>query len=61
MISVDVSSDMEILRGFQKQMAYIQRDAVWWLHGVVPKMMSVKPSDYMHWLDLHVDDSWEIK
>lgn len=37
-----------MLQNFQNQIAFVQRDAVWWLHGVVPKIMSVKPSEYLH-------------
>lgn len=43
-------SDLEILRSFQSQIAAIQRDAVWWLHTVVPTISKVGAKDYVHWL-----------
>lgn len=42
-------SDLEALRSFQNQIAAIQRDAVWWLHSVVPTISKVGPKDYVHW------------
>ncbi|KAK2190119.1 hypothetical protein NP493_86g01019 [Ridgeia piscesae] len=42
--------DTEQLRTFQKQIATIQRDAIWWLHTVVPKMFDCKSADYIHCL-----------
>lgn len=42
-------SDLEVLRAFQNQMAAIQRDAVWWLHTVVPSISKLGPKDYVHW------------
>ena len=49
--SVTLSSpaDLEALRSFQNQMAAIQRDAVWWLHTVVPSVSKLAPRDYAHW------------
>lgn len=41
--------DLEVLRSFQNQIAAIQRDAVWWLHTVVPTISKVGPKDYVHW------------
>lgn len=38
-----------MLRAFQNQIAAIQRDAVWWLHSVVPTISKVGPKDYVHW------------
>lgn len=43
-------SDLEGLRSFQNQIAAIQRDAVWWLHTVVPTISKVGAKDYVHWL-----------
>ena len=42
-------ADQGILRKFQNQIAIIQRDAVWWLHSVVPMMITGKLTDYAHW------------
>ena len=42
-------SDLEGLRSFQNQIAAIQRDAVWWLHTVVPTISKVGAKDYVHW------------
>uniref|UniRef100_A0A3Q2GA51 Integrator complex subunit 1 n=1 Tax=Cyprinodon variegatus TaxID=28743 RepID=A0A3Q2GA51_CYPVA len=33
--------NLEVLRSFQNQIASIQRDAVWWLHSVVPTISKV--------------------
>ncbi|XP_022109567.1 integrator complex subunit 1-like isoform X2 [Acanthaster planci] len=38
--------DMDVLRGFQNQASVMQRDAVWWLHTVVPKMFKVNQQDF---------------
>lgn len=38
-----------MLRSFQNQIAAIQRDAVWWLHTVVPSISKLAPKDYVHW------------
>lgn len=45
----DFGSDLEVLRAFQNQIAAIQRDAVWWLHTVVPSISKLGPKDYVHW------------
>lgn len=42
-------SDLEVLRSFQNQIAAIQRDAVWWLHSVVPTISKLGAKDYVHW------------
>ncbi|XP_065116312.1 integrator complex subunit 1 isoform X1 [Paramisgurnus dabryanus] len=42
--------NLESLRAFQNQIAAIQRDAVWWLHSVVPTISKVGPKDYVHCL-----------
>ncbi|XP_051995791.1 integrator complex subunit 1 [Xyrauchen texanus] len=42
--------NLEVLRAFQNQIAAIQRDAVWWLHSVVPTISKVGPKDYVHCL-----------
>ncbi|KAK0140526.1 Integrator complex subunit 1 [Merluccius polli] len=41
--------NLEVLRSFQNQIAAIQRDAVWWLHTVVPSISKVGAKDYVHW------------
>ncbi|KAM7371875.1 hypothetical protein PAMP_009079 [Pampus punctatissimus] len=40
--------NLEVLRSFQNQIAAIQRDAVWWLHTVVPTISKVGAKDYVH-------------
>lgn len=55
-------SDLEVLRSFQNQIAAIQRDAVWWLHTVVPSISKLAPKDYVHWYgpgSLRLDDAPE--
>ena len=47
-----VFSDIEVLYNFQQQVAIIQRDAIWWMHTVVPKFAEPKASDYVSWLVL---------
>ncbi|XP_028310866.1 integrator complex subunit 1 [Gouania willdenowi] len=42
--------NLEVLRSFQNQIASIQRDAVWWLHSVVPTISKVVAKDYVHCL-----------
>nr|XP_043906794.1 integrator complex subunit 1 isoform X1 [Solea senegalensis]XP_043906795.1 integrator complex subunit 1 isoform X1 [Solea senegalensis] len=42
--------NLEGLRSFQNQIASIQRDAVWWLHTVVPTISKVGAKDYVHCL-----------
>ncbi|XP_023372276.1 integrator complex subunit 1 isoform X1 [Otolemur garnettii] len=42
--------NLEVLRSFQNQIAAIQRDAVWWLHTVVPSISKLSPKDYVHCL-----------
>uniref|UniRef100_A0A8C6XX02 Integrator complex subunit 1 n=1 Tax=Naja naja TaxID=35670 RepID=A0A8C6XX02_NAJNA len=42
--------DLEGLRAFQNQIAAIQRDAVWWLHTVVPSITKLAPKEYIHCL-----------
>ncbi|XP_063286495.1 integrator complex subunit 1 [Pelobates fuscus] len=41
---------LDLLRSFQNQIAAIQRDAVWWLHTVVPSISKLSPKDYVHCL-----------
>lgn len=48
-MSLPTSPDLEVLRTFQNQIAAIQRDAVWWLHTVVPSISKLAPKDYVHW------------
>ncbi|XP_062264051.1 integrator complex subunit 1 isoform X1 [Platichthys flesus] len=43
-------SHLDILKSFQNQIASIQRDAVWWLHTVVPTISKVGAKDYVHCL-----------
>nr|XP_015804103.2 integrator complex subunit 1 isoform X1 [Nothobranchius furzeri]XP_054596128.1 integrator complex subunit 1 isoform X1 [Nothobranchius furzeri] len=42
--------NLEVLRSFQNQIASIQRDAVWWLHTVVPTISKITAKDYVHCL-----------
>lgn len=48
-VTVLYPADLEVLRSFQNQIAAIQRDAVWWLHTVVPSISKLAPKDYVHW------------
>ena len=41
--------DLEALHQYRQQVAVIERDAVWWLHTIVPKYFDIKPSDYVNW------------
>ncbi|XP_072029946.1 integrator complex subunit 1-like isoform X2 [Amphiura filiformis] len=38
--------DMDILRSFQTQACVMQRDAIWWLHTVIPNMFSVNQQEF---------------
>ncbi|XP_048575697.1 integrator complex subunit 1 [Nematostella vectensis] len=38
--------DLSVLHQFQKNVSTIQRDAVWWLHTVVPKMFNLTAKEY---------------
>ncbi|VDI74206.1 integrator complex subunit 1 [Mytilus galloprovincialis] len=42
--------DLDALHTFRDQISVIQRDAVWWLHTVLPKFMEIKPAEYVHCL-----------
>ncbi|XP_077172247.1 integrator complex subunit 1 [Paroedura picta] len=42
--------NLEVLRAFQNQIAAVQRDAVWWLHTVVPSIIKLGSKDYVHCL-----------
>nr|XP_056722177.1 integrator complex subunit 1 [Euleptes europaea] len=42
--------NLDVLRAFQNQIAAIQRDAVWWLHTVVPSISKLAPKEYVHCL-----------
>ena len=46
--------DMDVLRTFQTQASVMQRDAVWWLHTVVPKMFKVNQQEFNQWYDLKI-------
>ena len=41
--------DVDALFGFQSQAAVIQRDAICWLHTVVPGMFDAKPQELNFW------------
>ncbi|RUS89929.1 hypothetical protein EGW08_002281 [Elysia chlorotica] len=42
--------NLELIHVFKRQVGVIQRDAVWWLHMVVPKMVELKLEAYLHCL-----------
>ncbi|XP_022317209.2 integrator complex subunit 1-like [Crassostrea virginica] len=42
--------DLGMLHSFRQQAGLIQRDSVWWLHTIVPKIIEVKLSEYVHCL-----------
>ena len=44
-----IGGDVDVIHQFRMQIAMIQHAAVGWLHSVVPKLLVVKPSDFMHW------------
>ena len=44
-----VGGDVDVIHQFRMQIAMIQHAAVGWLHSVVPKLLVIKPSDFMHW------------
>ncbi|ESO87352.1 hypothetical protein LOTGIDRAFT_107278 [Lottia gigantea] len=44
------NKDIEVIKSFKNQVSVIQRDCVWWLHTTVPKLMSDKPTEYVHCL-----------
>ena len=46
---IEFFSDLELIHVFKRQVAVIQRDSVWWLHMVVPKMVELKLDAYLHW------------
>ncbi|KAK3090472.1 hypothetical protein FSP39_012133, partial [Pinctada imbricata] len=39
--------DLDTLHTFRQQVSLIQRDAVWWMHTIVPSIIEVKLSDYV--------------
>jgi len=44
-----IGGDIEVIHQFRMQIAMFQHAAVGWLHSVVPKLLVIKPSDFMHW------------
>ncbi|GFS13999.1 integrator complex subunit 1 [Elysia marginata] len=42
--------NLELIHIFKRQVGVIQRDSVWWLHVVAPKMVELKPEAYLHCL-----------
>ncbi|CAG5115061.1 unnamed protein product, partial [Candidula unifasciata] len=42
--------NLELIHVFKRQVSVIQRDAVWWLHTVVPKIIDLKAEAYLHCL-----------
>jgi len=44
-----VGGDVDVIHQFRMQIAMMQHAAVGWLHSVVPKLLVIKPSDFMHW------------
>ncbi|XP_077980803.1 integrator complex subunit 1-like [Glandiceps talaboti] len=42
--------DKDVLHNFHSQISLIQRDAIWWLHTIVPTMFKVNLTDYVHCL-----------
>ncbi|XP_056018068.1 integrator complex subunit 1-like isoform X2 [Ostrea edulis] len=49
-LSKGEKKDLGTLHSFRQQVALIQRDSVWWLHTIVPKVIEVKLSEYVHCL-----------
>ena len=48
-LSLSLSLDMDVLRTFQTQACVMQRDAIWWLHTVVPKMFATNQQEFTSW------------
>jgi len=44
-----IGGDIDVIHQFRMQIAMFQHAAVGWLHSVVPKLLVIKPSDFMHW------------
>ncbi|KAK7506750.1 hypothetical protein BaRGS_00002225 [Batillaria attramentaria] len=42
--------ELEVIHKFKHQIAVIERDAIWWMHTVVPKIMEIKHAEYVHCL-----------
>ncbi|CAL1532926.1 unnamed protein product [Lymnaea stagnalis] len=42
--------NLELIHVFKRQVAVIQRDSVWWLHTIVPKIVELKNDTYLHCL-----------
>ncbi|XP_055874632.1 integrator complex subunit 1 isoform X1 [Biomphalaria glabrata] len=42
--------NLELIHIFKKQVSIIQRDSVWWLHTIVPKIVELKNDVYLHCL-----------
>jgi len=55
-----VGGDVDILHQFRTQVALMQHAAIDWLHSVVPKLIVVKPSDFMHWYALNPPLSFAV-
>lgn len=49
LLALTFHTDMSALQEFQKSVSTIQRDAVWWLHIVVPKMFNPSGKDFLSW------------
>ncbi|KAK7113352.1 integrator complex subunit 1-like isoform X2 [Littorina saxatilis] len=42
--------DLEVLHKFRNQLAVIERDAIYWIHSILPKMMDIKAPEFVHCL-----------
>lgn len=42
--------ELDNLLQYQQQVSIIQRDSIWWLHTVVPSIVEMKASEYVHCL-----------
>ena len=42
-------TDREVLHKFRQQLAVIERDAIFWLHTTVPRMVQIKAPEFVHW------------
>jgi hypothetical protein len=40
---------MEVLSKFWNQVAIIMRDAVFWVQTIIPKIIDLKGTEFMHW------------
>ena len=45
---------ISVLKEFFDSLSLIQRDAVWWIHSVLPNTLRPQPADYRTWYVLQM-------